>query len=443
MSSIKVTAALRSVNPSAEEIFLRAYDADGTLRETRLLSCEEDYSGGSFHRTSADNGRTWSEWVTDFNDEEGGRRGKVPGSKEGDELLGGGAPGLYDPISGWTLGVGSTFYYLRGHDAGYFDYWDKGEDNIRTHAYLYIRRPDGREEARLIELEEGGADYDPANPRNPAFLDKNRAMAADLMRLPDGDLAFHLFPTVRLACKMAGADVNAVFPSCPDLHSALAVARLHWDPDKGDYNMTISNAIMLSDLQSSRCVMEPQSQILPDGRWLIVFRGSNAQSEVWHTRTDPTTPGFKWYVLSQDGGRTFCPPMPWHFDTREVVYSSASTSSFYRHPGNGKLYWIGNIMDDPRTIHGNNPRWPLVIGEVNEQYACLIRDSLTVIDTLREDERTTELSNANLCYNPETGKPEIRLTKINMTKVKNGQPYDPGKWYSEAWEYELTFDGEA
>ena len=95
MSSIKVKAALRSVNPGAEEIFLRAYDADGTLRETRLLSCEEDYSGGSFHRTSADNGRTWSEWVTDFNDEDGGRRGKVPGSAEGDELLGGGAPSLY------------------------------------------------------------------------------------------------------------------------------------------------------------------------------------------------------------------------------------------------------------------------------------------------------------------------------------------------------------
>jgi hypothetical protein len=66
-----------------------------------------------------------------------------------------------------------------------------------------------------------------------------------------------------------------------------------------------------------------------------------------------------------------------------------------------------------------------------------------VIDTLREDERTTELSNANLCYNPETGRLEIRLTKINMTKVKDGKPYDPGKWYSEAWEYELSFDDEA
>ncbi len=438
---IRITGTMRSCNPKAEETFLRRYDSEGRLIETRILSCEEDYAGGSYTRISTDNGRTWEEWTTDYNDDDGGRRGRVPESKEGDELLGGCSPYFHDPATGCDVGVGSTFYYLNGHDVGYFAYWDKGEDNIRTHAYFSIRRPDGSGETRMIELEEGGADYDPANPRNPAFLNKNRAMAGDLVRLPDGDLAFNLFPTVRLCCAMAGADVNAFFPSCPDLHNGLVVVRLHWNPEKNDYEMIFSNVIMLSDLQSSRCIMEPQTVILPDGRWIIVFRGSNTQVDVWHTRTDPTTPGFKWYVVSDDDGRTFSPPMPWHFDTCEVVYSSASISSFYRHAANGKLYWIGNIMDDPRIIDGNNPRWPLVICEIDERYGCPIKDSLTVIDTLREDETHTELSNPNLLVNRETGNLEVRLTKINLEKVKDGQPVVLNKWYSEAWEYVLTFEG--
>jgi len=437
---MKITGTMRSCNPNAEESFSRRYDGEGRLIETRVLSCEEDYAGGSYTRVSPDNGRTWGEWVTDFDDRTEGRRGRIPGSEEGDELLGGCTPFFPDPLTGCTVGVGSTFYYLKGHDVGYFAFWEKGEDNIRTHAYFSIRRPDGSEETRLIELEDGGADYDPSNPRNPAFLDKNRAMAGDLMRLPDGDLAFHLFPTVRLCCTLDGIDVGAFFPSCPDLHCGLKIARLHWNPEKDDYDMTLSTAIMLSDLQSSRCIMEPQTLILPSGRWIVVFRGSNTQEDAWHTRTDPTTPGFKWYAVSDDGGRTFSPPMPWHFDTREVVYSSASISTFYRHAENGKLYWIGNIMDDPSRIDGNEPRWPLVICEVDERWGCLKKSSLTVIDTLREDEEHTELSNPSLLVNHETGNLEIRLTKINLIKTKDGRTReDIGKWYSEAWEYTVEF----
>ncbi len=441
MSKIRITSSMRVSNETKEETFYRSYDKEGNLCETRLISSEEDYFSGSYRRKSPDNGRTWGEWIKDFDDSVDGRRGRVPGSEEGDEMLGGCSPTLYDPKTGCTVGVSSTFYYIRGHDVGYYEYWEKGIDNIRMHAYFSVRRPDGSEETRLIELEEGGADYDPANPRNPAFLDKNRAMADSLVILPDGDLCFHLYPTVRLGCKIAGIDVNAFFPSCPDLHYGLIVVRLHWNPEKNDYDMIFSNVVMLSDLQSARCIMEPQTQILPEtGRWIIVFRGSNVMSEVWHTRTDPTTPGFKWYVISDDGGRTFSPPTPWHFDTKEVVYSSATISAFYRHAGNGKLYWLGNIMDNPSVIDGNDPRWPYVICEVNEKYGCLIKDTLTVVDTLRPDETRTELSNPDLFVNRETGCLEIRITKIGMVKVKDGQVVPHHKWYSEAWEYTVSFE---
>ena len=439
MDTIKVTAKLRSVNETMEETFFRSYNEDGDLVESRVFSCEEDYECGSGRRISHDNGRTWTDWEIRHDDKTQGRRGRIPGSEEGDEILGGCSPYLFDPKTGCTVGVGSTFYYIKGHDVGYFAMWDKGEDNMRTHAYFVFRRPNGETVRHMFEFEEGGADFDPANPRNPAFLDKNRAMAGDLMILPDGDLAFNLFPTMRICCRIAGADLNTFFPSCPDLQTGMIVVRMHWNEEKGDYEFTYSNPIMLSDLQSSRGIMEPQTRILPSGRWLIVFRGSNTQVPVWNTRVDAATPGYKWCVFSDDGGRNFTPPTPWYFDTKEVVYSSASTSAFFRSSKNGRLYWLGNVIDEPWKIDGNGPRYPFHICEVDEEHCCLKKDTLTVVDTIRGGETDVELSNPNLFENRETKNLEIRCTKINITKYENGKLLERDKFYSEAWEYTIEF----
>ncbi|MBE6599511.1 MAG: hypothetical protein E7638_08725 [Ruminococcaceae bacterium] len=429
---------MRSFNPDMEEGFTRKYDNDGVLHEYMGRANECDYACESFHRTSKDKGQTWSEWETVFKDNSGGRHGAVPDSPDGDELIGGPAsPTLYDPISGCWFGVRGSAYYLKGHNVGYFAMALDGEDNVRFHGYYAIRYPDGREVSKMIELEEGGADYDPAKYRDPNFLDKNRCQAGDLHILPDGDLCFYIYPSVTLGCKIAGIDVNSYFPSSPNLHCGLIVVRAHWDAEKSDYDFTYSNVIMLSDVQSSRCIMEPHMVTLKSGRMLLVVRGSNYTHEPWNTRISPRAPGFKWYTFSDDGGRTFAPLMPWHFDTREVVYSSASIHSFYRSKQNGKLYWIGNVIE-PQLIFANDPRFPLQICEVNEEYGYLIKDTLTVIETVREGQWKVELSNFNLLEDPDTGKLEMRMTKININDAEQGMG-KPGDWYSEAWEYFFEF----
>jgi len=309
---------------------------------------------------------------------------------------------------------------------------------VRVHAYFHVTRPDGTEATRMLEFEEGGADYDPKKYRDPAFLDKNRCSAGELELLSDGDFLFKVCPTMTIACKLAGVDVNTYFPSCPNLQSALLIARVHWNEEKEDYDITYSNPLMLSDLQSSRGVMEQHMTVLPDGRWLIVLRGSNYVHEGWNTRISTAAPGFKWYAVSYDEGRTFSPLMPWHFDTREVVYSSASAHWFYRSQQNGRLYWIGNVVD-PSMIHANDPRFPLHICEVDENLGCLKKDTLTIIDTVREGQYKVELSNCNIVTNPETKDLEIRLSKININDADQGSG-KPGDWYSEAWEYIISFE---
>jgi len=426
---------MRSFCEDMEESFFRNYDGDGVLHEEKVHAKECDYACATYHRTSSDKGKTWSEWTKNFNDAEDGRHWQVEGSAEGDEYTGLSFNSVTDPVSGCRFGVGGSTYYLKGHNKGYFAMWGKGEDNLRSHGYWYVKHPDGREVTRMFELEEGGCDYDPKNPRNPGFLDKNRCFAGDIRTLPDGDICFNLFPTVRLACKLGGVDVNGFFPSSPDLHVAMIVVRAHWNAEKDDYDFTYSNPIMLSDLQSSRCIMEPHMTILPNGRWLLVVRGSNMQLDVWNTRIGKSAPGYKWYTFSDDGGRTFAPLMPWHFDTGEVIYSSASIHRFYRCPKNNKLYWIGNIIDDPSIIDGNEPRYPLQICQVDEEEGVLIKDTLTVIDTIRDGQTGVELSNFQLLEDPDTKELEMRMTKINF----NGKTQEEGFWYSEAWEYFIEF----
>ncbi|NMA09161.1 MAG: hypothetical protein GX929_08630, partial [Clostridiales bacterium] len=132
-------------------------------------------------------------------------------------------------------------------------------------------------------------------------------------------------------------------------------------------------------------------------------------------------------------GRTFTPAMPWHFDTREVVYSSATISALIRAQKTGRLYWIGNITD-PTQTSGNSPRWPLVICEVDEEWGCLRKETLTVIDTKRPGEADVlQLSNFNVLEDRETGDLEIRLTKLGQfSNTPAVSIYD-----CETWEYRI------
>lgn len=435
MAITLIRREMRSLAEDCEENYNRWYDSNGDLVEERVTAHEADTADGCWTRVSRDNGRTFGEWKKCFSDaEDGGPRGMLP---NGDQILGGVSCGTYDPVSGCTVGVGTTIYYIKGHKIGYFAMWEKGEDDQRFHGYFAFRRPDGTEVKRLLTFEEGGVDFHEDMPDDPAFLDRNRCAAFGLQTAPDGDLLFLVQPVMTLCCRMAGVDVGAYFPSCPNLQMGLMVARAHWDADASDYTITYSNPVMLSDLQSSRGVMEPTLVRLNSGRLLLVFRGSTLQLDCWHTRIDPGAPGYRWYAVSDDDGRSFSPSMPWHFDDRTAVYSPASISSLFRSTKTGKLYFIGNIADDPSLIDGNTPRWPLQICEVDEDYGFLRRDTLTVIDTKREHESFyVELSNFNLLENRETMDLEIRLSKIN------GRITEPGQtdFYTEAWEYVLRLE---
>lgn len=139
--------------------------------------------------------------------------------------------------------------------------------------------------------------------------------------------------------------------------------------EDGSINWQLSKMIEADTSISTRGFCEPAIAELADGRFLMILRGSNVgKSEL---------PSRKWISLSDDGGLTWSPIKPWTYDNGENFFSPASGSRLIRSSKNGGLYWIGNIT--PRNCDGNWPRYPLVIGKVDEATGLLLRDSISPI----------------------------------------------------------------
>jgi hypothetical protein len=120
---------------------------------------------------------------------------------------------------------------------------------------------------------------------------------------------------------------------------------------------------------------------MPDGRLLMVMRGSNAG------KADPKNqlPSYKWFSVSRDGGESWSAPAPWTCDDGQPFFSPSAMSALFRH-SSGRYFWAGNLTE--QNCQGNLPRWPLVIGEVNPKTLALVRSSLLTVDTQRPEDKT-------------------------------------------------------
>ncbi|HBN84763.1 MAG TPA: hypothetical protein DDZ89_13060, partial [Clostridiales bacterium] len=77
-------------------------------------------------------------------------------------------------------------------------------------------------------------------------------------------------------------------------------ALLHgkWD-ESSELQWTLSQPIKLSPELSRRGLIEPAVAEMPDGRILMVTRGSNQGRN--DTNVDRMIPGYRWYSISSDG----------------------------------------------------------------------------------------------------------------------------------------------
>ena len=290
--------------------------------------------------------------------------------------------------------------------------------------------PDSRSwRSQLVKYEEG-ADFDDSDWARPSYADRNRAYAGcNLEVLPDGELVFPIGAAMKACCRILGLDVCDLFPSAPDVMSGLIVMRGRWSQARSAYELSASRPVVISDLKSSRGCDECIVLQLTTGRIVVVFRGSNVVSAGWRTRIQKGTPAHKWYTFSDDNGRTFSDPVPWHYDNGEVFYSPASISSFVRSRKTGKAYWFGNVTGP--EAYGNAPRFPLVMAEVDDETGFLKREAITVIDDRNPETESDKLQLSNFAFvdDRETGNIELYLTKLGA----NREDF----WRSDAFRYTI------
>ena len=94
---------------------------------------------------------------------------------------------------------------------------------------------------------------------------------------------------------------------------------------------------------------------------------------------------------------------------------------------------VGNIT--PGAPKGNDPRYPLVIAEVDEEKAALKKSTVTVIDDRAEGQgENIQFSNFSLLENRETQALELWLTTY-------GQEVDPDDGYTaDSYKYTLVLE---
>jgi hypothetical protein len=347
-------------------------------------------------RRSQDNGRTWS----DFED-----LPETVTHEQGARIYWGGGAPFYDVahealVSIWLRQTKTSTYF--------------------NHCFSRISRDGGRtwSEPKFMRYEDG-ADFDPENPLDGAFLNNNQAyIGNNIIRHSNGTL-IHAAAAVNVPYENpTGKSFDGrVAADAKNIGSTCFIGT--WNGETQDYDWLAGKPVWVPLEVSARGLMEPDVVGLEDGRVLLVWRGSDT----------PVTEGRKWFSVSEDGGQTLSPVKEWKYEDGTRFYSPSSIHRFIRHSVTGKLYWVGNVCASPPS--GNSPRYPLIIGEVDESVPALKRDTVTVIDDRGpEDSDKLQLSNFTIFEDRETHRIELYLTRLGAN------PAD--FWGSDAYKYTLT-----
>ena len=187
----------------------------------------------------------------------------------------------------------------------------------------------------LLRYEEGG-EFDPQDPFNPGYLQKNQAYRGSLVRREDGSL---LLAAGAANIPDDAPDTNPYGISAPYLATdARNIGGMvfvgHWNAAEGQYDWTGSERAWVPRHVSSRGLAEPSVAELTDGRLLTTYRCSNANLGGFDQ------PGRKRFTISTDGGQTLSEPAELTYDDGSRFYSPSSWRQLIRHSVTGTQYSV-------------------------------------------------------------------------------------------------------
>ena len=367
------------------------------------LMSRSDTVDVAFLRTSPDHGRTWSA-ATEVPMVEA-----RPGGKFRRALRG----GVADPRTG---------RFVRFQIEGLLPTDDPLEGMRQWYVTYQVSTDGGRTWAINEQIIQRGAEFSPTHPLPGVWIGKNCVMVGDLASVPivlgDGTI---LLPVIVSPLGPAGTYHN---PGGGYTYTDAAVLRGRWRREgDGRIDWELSSLMKVDPAVSTRGMDEPTLAPLADGRLLAILRGSNS--------TKPALPGRRWVAFSADAGRMWTTPGPWTYTDGADFFSPSSCSQLVPH-SSGRLFWIGNIT--PTNPTGNQPRHPLLIGEVNVRSGLLRRDTVRAIDDRRVGDSPL-LALSNFSAREDRATTEI---VVNLTRLFEKSPPDPNRdWTADAMLYRI------
>ena len=359
------------------------------------------YSKELYRRISPDNGRTWQQVGEVYRED--------PYDRNAAHIF---TPQHFlDPDNGLILSI-----YLSQNidpDKQEENFSDEGITNRFRRPFYTVSEDRGRTWRPARPIIHKGAAYDETHWGPGLFYGKNGGGAdlARCLKLPDDTI---LFPFV----------VN--LEDGKRYQSALLHGR--WKPDHSGLDWESSDYISVPLTQSSQGCCEPMPALLDDGRIFVSLRCCG-------DRENKTFPSLKYWVISEDGARTFSAPQPLTYEDGSMVWSPSSYAGIIRSSVNGRYYWIGNILDQP--TYSSYPRYPLCIAELAPERGVLFRESVATIDTKPDDFPDERRRYTNFGFYEDRATKEIVLTLPEEPKNAN-----PGTWpkdkTSDCYRYRIT-----
>ena len=243
-----------------------------------------------------------------------------------------------------------------------------------------------------------GAAFNVRHSLPGVYTGKNMVMLGDVASVPialkDGSI---LLPAIITTLDDAGKVYN---PTGGYTYTAAVVLHGQWKSNRLRWRS--SEVVQGDPDRCTRGMDEPTLGTLADGRLIMVMRGSNDRN--------PSLPGYKWVSYSSDGGFRWTAPKPWTYQNGDPFFSPSACSQLLRH-SNGKLYWLGHITaTNPR---GNRPRYPVYVGEVDQDIGLLMRDSLVLVDDRQPGEDEILMLYSPYCREDrQTGQIAVHLSRV-------------------------------
>lgn len=296
----------------------------------------------------------------------------------------------------------------------------RGIDDTNTGAMDYklwyrVSMDNGKTYSELKPLIQQGEGYDYKHPIAGVYVGTNSfVFGGCIVGASNGEI---LVPTFRWPLDENRKRLNP-HGAYTYMESGVLIGK--WTDDGSDVVWETGQFVRPTPEESTRGSDESAIvELKTPGHFMMVARGSNENK--------PEFPGRKWFSISKDNCRTWTKPVPWTYSDGEPFFSPAAQSTLIRSRKNGRLYWIGNIS--PKNPTANYPRFPLVIGEVDESTGLLIRDSVLSIDTRNadHDSEKMQLSNFRTAADPKSGNLLITLTRMDDEKLPATS--DPKTWY--------------